>query len=275
MDYNLFGLNLKKEEMFEGGIEQMQSFQEKKEYYLTLSVVLADQPVKIIPQELEEIKKDLLESIGISEEKDKDSGFHVYRNEELHFSLLNFFSYNYTSSEETDDSAFEKFQIIMKNNEILQKLTERIENLIKVHKLNPELYKARLGILHAGNGSIALQAFLDKTLIEFCDSLAQAATYLGFTNTETKIYPRGSTNKCRSPINLIRILEDGEKLIKKKNNLDNIKDTIYKWNNKYFQSFSENLLGLPIEKIRLNLSGPYFSSERGNYKVIRSYSLSS
>lgn len=273
MEYNFFGLNLKKEEMFEGDIEQMQSFQEKKEYYLTLSVVLEDQPVKIIPQELQEIKKDLLQSIEISEEKGEENGFHIYKNQELHFSLINFFTYNYASSEETDESAFEKFQIVMKNSEVLQELIERIESLIKAHKLNPDLYKAKLGILHAGDGSIALQAFLDKTLIEFCDSLAEAATFLGFTRTKTKIYPAGSINKCRSCINLIRILKDGKELIKEKDNLGEVKDTICKWNNKYFQSFSENLLGLPIKKIRLNLSGSYFSSKRENYKLIKSYSL--
>jgi len=265
--YNLSGLNLDN--------PKIDYTKQKAEYYLTLSVILEEQIanncMKRVISRQEELLKIINSNLQINNKENKNNMFHIYKENELHFSLINFYTFSYDHNE-TSTSAFQKFEEIIKNSELVEELKNKIENTFHLYKIRQDFYNATMGIIHAGDGSIATQVFIGESLINFCNYIVRTGEKLGFPDVEAKIYPKDSTEKCRCALNFLKIFKKGFFLInKEKNKEEDIKKKIIEWNKKDCEGLPKNLLLLKFKKLTLNISDPYLSREQNKYYRISEF----
>jgi hypothetical protein len=264
--YNFSGLNLDNPEI--------DYTRQKAEYYLTLSVILEEQIANNCMERVIFRQKELLNIINsnlqTNNEEIKNNMFHIYKENELHFSLINFYTFSYNNNE-TSTSAFQKFEEIIKNSELVEELKNKIENTFHLYKIRQDFYNAKMGIIHTGDGSIATQVFIGESLINFCDYIVRTGERFGFPDVKAKIYPEDSTEKCRCALNILKIFKKGFCLIKENNKEEDIKKKIIEWNKKDCEGLPKNLLPLKFKKFTLNISDPYLSQEQNKYYRISEF----
>lgn len=260
MDYNFTGLKHTQETIFSGkSYGDIEVSPIKKEYYLTLSVVIEDQENNECMSELKMISNSLKEILKGCQEED----LHFYKDNEFHFSLVNFLTYNYT--EEVADT-FRNFNNTIENNKeyLLQDLNSKIVSTIDKYKIKSDFPDAKFGILHADQGSVATQVFLSEKMVKFCDELNMMAN---FPKTSVKIYPVDDSKKNRCTINILKIFN------KRSISTDVFKKTTKEILTTNSRFLVDGLLDLRLKNIRLNISDPYLTQADTRYKLIKIYNL--